>query len=292
MALSPLKKLLLPPVIVSAAVFTAMTLPLALIGSKSVAIKYQEDPVFSGPVREVASPYLGLATLVSLGSGIASAAVIGWRQSARKSVQVEKQLSTLQENLKAKEELLEELKLSESRLQANGLTTFLDDELSLEQLTQEEVPTVVELAHSQPVVAEAEIREFIVTTSGPVVAPVTTYATESVPATPIQSTVRAAASAFPAAQAFVAYGQSNGNSQQTRVKTDVSAQTPAAVEELQNQLKQMISQMEILQTALQMNQQPQASDRKASSIFKVYDTVPPTRELVQVESWPAKKAAS
>jgi hypothetical protein len=66
---SPLKKFVLTPVVVSAAVFAAMTLPLAIFGSKPVTIQLQQEPVFQGQLRDVATPYLGLATALSLGGG-------------------------------------------------------------------------------------------------------------------------------------------------------------------------------------------------------------------------------
>jgi len=125
---SPLKKFVLAPVVLSASVFAALTLPLALLGSKTISIEMQKEPVFSGQLRDIATPYLGLATLLSLGAGVASVAVTGWQQSARKSAQAEEQLSGLAQQLQEKEELLKELKLSETRLKTSGLKEFLAQE--------------------------------------------------------------------------------------------------------------------------------------------------------------------
>src|SRR3712207_3688813 len=104
---SPLKKFVVTPVVISAAVFGALTLPLALLGSKPVTIQLQGEPVFYGQLRDVATPYLGLASAISLGAGIASVAVSGWRSSTRKSSQAEAQLSNLAQHLKEKEAELE-----------------------------------------------------------------------------------------------------------------------------------------------------------------------------------------
>ncbi|MGQ4647086.1 hypothetical protein [Lyngbya aestuarii] len=125
---SPLKKFVLAPVILSASVFAALTLPLALLGSKTISVQMQKEPVFNGEIRDIATPYLGLATLLSLGAGVASVALTGWQQSARKSAQVEEKLSGLAQQLQEKEEQLKELKLSESRLKTSGLKEFLAQE--------------------------------------------------------------------------------------------------------------------------------------------------------------------
>src|SRR5919202_335519 len=120
MPVSSLKKLVLPPVVLSAAVFAVLTVPLAVLGSKPVTIQFQEEPIFHGQLRDVATPYLGLASALSLGAGLASVAITGWQSSTRKSSQVEAKLSDLAQNLREKEAQLEALILSESRMEASG----------------------------------------------------------------------------------------------------------------------------------------------------------------------------
>lgn len=129
MSNSTLQKFVLTPVFLSVGVFATLTLPLALFGNKPVTIQLQEEPVFQGKLRDVSTPYLGLASLISLGVGVASVALTGWRRSTRKSSEVEAQLSTLAQSIQEKEAQLEALKLSESRLAASGLKAFLDEEL-------------------------------------------------------------------------------------------------------------------------------------------------------------------
>jgi hypothetical protein len=96
-----------------------------------VAIQLQQEQVFQGQLRDVATPYLGLATVLSFGAGLASVAVTGWRMSTRKSSLVEAQLSDLEQNLKEKEAQLEALNVSEPRLEASGLSAFVDETIPL-----------------------------------------------------------------------------------------------------------------------------------------------------------------
>lgn len=42
------KKFVLTPVLLSAAVFTVLTIPLTMLGSKPVTIYFQKEPVFYG----------------------------------------------------------------------------------------------------------------------------------------------------------------------------------------------------------------------------------------------------
>ncbi|MBD2774840.1 hypothetical protein [Iningainema tapete] len=129
MSLSALAKFLLPPVMASAAVFSVMSAPLFVLGAEQINIKFKEEPFFSGKLRDVATPYVVLATAISMGAGLSAIAMCGWRNSAQKSTEFEQQLSVLEKNLQEKEELIKELKLSETRLQASGLSSFLNDEM-------------------------------------------------------------------------------------------------------------------------------------------------------------------
>jgi hypothetical protein len=225
---SSLKKFVLTPVVLSATVFAALSLPLAVLGSKPVTIQLQEEPVFQGQLRDVATPYLGFASALSLGAGLASVALTGWRQSTRKSSQVEEKLSDLEQNLKEKEAQLEALKLSESRLEASGLRAFLDEEVPLEQLLKTSAPE----QFVQPM-----IESQVVTTQ-----PVTPH-----PVAQPQVAVQAAAHQVASAQTYQAYEQASAVA-----KPSVEAHSPAPleVEELNNQLQQIMAQMAAVQTAL------------------------------------------
>ncbi|HBE18190.1 MAG TPA: hypothetical protein DDW51_11375 [Cyanobacteria bacterium UBA11367] len=112
-----------------------------ILGKQPIEIKSQEESVFSGELRDIALPYLGLASLVSLAAGTASVALSGWRASSNKSAETKQKLSTLEQNLQEKEQLLENLKVSEPHLAASGLATFLDEEIKreLQDLLNEEI---------------------------------------------------------------------------------------------------------------------------------------------------------
>ncbi len=257
MTASNLKKFVLTPVLLSTAVFSTLTLPLALLGSKPVDIQLQEEPVFSGQLRDVAAPYLGLATALSVGAGVASVALTGWRQSSRKSTQIEEQLLGLQQHLKEKEELLEELRLSNSRLEASELSAFLNDEVSKDQ----NLTTCAVVKEAQPVIVEMPVQ---------VVEPLVIAAQPAEPQMvgPRQLTVQDAASLFSSAQPFLAYAQAShlGRKPTAAVDTEVQATTAAPallpVEELQNQLKQIMAQMETLKNALHATPQPITPEAK------------------------------
>ena len=125
MTLSTRKKLVLSSAIAYGVIFAVMTVPLAILGDKQVRIEIQEESFFYGKLRDIAAPYVVFTTLLSCGAGISAAALAGWRNSSQKSLNYQKELSELKGNLKWKEELLEEFKLSESRLQVSGLKSFL-----------------------------------------------------------------------------------------------------------------------------------------------------------------------
>lgn len=138
MALS-IKKFLLQAFVIPGTVFCASTIPLAILGSEQVVIEFQDEPIFAGQLREIASPYLVFATAISIGAGLAAVATTGWRQSHQKYALVEQELSTLQQALKEKEIELENIKLSDSRLAAFGLSSFLEDDI--EESSAVSIPT-------------------------------------------------------------------------------------------------------------------------------------------------------
>jgi chaperonin cofactor prefoldin len=233
MSASPLKKFILTPVIISASVFAALTLPLVFLGNKPVTIKLQQDPVFYGPLRDIATPYVGLVSALSLGAGAASVAIAGWQQSRRKSEEVEAQLSGLEQHLKEKEAQLEAIKLSESRLEASGLKAFLDEDALLEPtkpipVATSSVPPVVEESVIAPQPLEAQV----------VASPTTT--------------VQTAAAKFASAQTFLGYAQGKASK---KPATSASEVTHKEVEQLNAQMQQLMAQMASMQAALEATSQ-------------------------------------
>ncbi len=243
---APLKKLILTPVIVSAAVFATLSLPLIFFGPKPVTIQLSEEPIFTGKLRDIAAPYLGLASILSLGAGCASVAITGWRSSTRKSSQVEAQLSNLAQNLREKEAQLEALKHSESQLEAAGLSAFLDEPTLDEPV---KTPKISRIEPQQPESAktpgissiEPPPKVEVVITAQP-------FAVQPIVHVMAPRTVQAVAALFPTTQSSLGYAR-------TKAKTvaqpaPIVNQAPLDVRELHTKLEQIRAQMATLQTAI------------------------------------------
>ncbi|MEO1589876.1 MAG: hypothetical protein AAFU71_01155 [Cyanobacteria bacterium J06632_22] len=109
-------------------VFAASLAPLALFGQKPLTVQVGQRPVFSGQLRDLSTPYLGLAVSTSMGAGLVALAIAGWRQSSRQVSQVERQLAELDQQVQEKSALIEDLAFSEAKLKALGLEAFLQAE--------------------------------------------------------------------------------------------------------------------------------------------------------------------
>jgi len=260
MTSSTLKKFLLTPVVLSATVFGALTLPLALLGQQPVTIQLQKEPVFQGQLRDVATPYLGLATAVSVGAGLASVAVTGWRLSTRKSSQVEAQLSAIAQHLQEKEAQLEALKLSESRLCAAGLSAFIDEEVPLEQINKPKaeslgVPQVVELKviTEQPVEAQPVVMSAV--------------------------TAQEAARQFASAQAYLGYAQVKAT---VKPEHQAAALPTSEIEQLHAQLQEIMAQMASVQATLAVTKSAETHEVKQ----------PEQTQPKVVKSWSVQEMAS
>lgn len=119
---------LLSSVVLAGAVFSVTALPLVTLGSKPVTVQLEERPVFVGQLRELAAPYLALATGVSLGIGVVSLAVSSWRHAAYKLERNEAEIATLKQQLDEKNALIERLRFADTKLQSSGLEQFLQVE--------------------------------------------------------------------------------------------------------------------------------------------------------------------
>lgn len=248
MAGSPLNKYILTPVLISASIFAVLTFPLALLGSKPITIELQEEPVFHGKLRDAAPPYLGLTTLISLGAGLASLAVTGWKESANQTAKMEEQISGLEQSLKEKELHFKELQLSQPRLEAYGLEEFLPESVRIERQTKktaasENVHTIVE---AQVVNSERVEPQPFATQPQTVVQPQTIPQPQTVPQ-PVVTRGQAAASNFTSAQAFFGHSQNSANSEPSLKETSLS---PSDIQELHSQLQQIKNQMASLQKAI------------------------------------------
>lgn len=224
-----LKKFILTPVLISASIFAALTLPLALFGSQQITIKMQGETTYDGKLRDVATPYLGFAGLFSLGAGIVSVAIAGWQHSSRKSEAVEAQLSGLAQHLQEKEAQLEALKLSESRLEASGLKAFLDEEDSIASnqptpVTHSSSPLVIEEYVTPPNALEVQVLP------------------------PVKTVVQATTAKFACAQTFLGYAY--GKAAPQPVPPPSTTPTDQEVEKLQSQMQDLMIQMTSVQAAL------------------------------------------
>lgn len=252
MAISALQKFFIPPVFASLAAFSAMTIPLGLLGDKLIEIKLEQEPFFHGRLREGAIGYVIGATAISLGAGISMVAMSGWRNSTRKSSAIEQKLSNLEKHLQEKEELIRELKLSESRLQVSGLSGFLNDEVPFNPSVNSR-DTV-----SQPVVAQIPAQVY----QSPIHASVSTISSDN-----------SANVDNPSKQELAVYAQMGSNT--GKVDPQISQNTE--VEELQKQLQHMMLQMQ----AMQHNLQTQTSTKQAevATKFQVYYETPSLNEV-------------
>ncbi|MEO0843480.1 MAG: hypothetical protein AAFX46_17205 [Cyanobacteria bacterium J06636_27] len=267
MSLSALTKFILPPVLASATVFSVMTVPLSLMGDKPIVINFQERVIF-GKLRDYALPYVVLATGLSLGAGISTIAISGWRKSSRKSTEVEKQISQLELQLQQKEELLKEFKLSETQLQVSGLNNFLDEQTS--SPANNAFPTLNPRNISQPVAYQ---------TYQPVEIPPQKPQVQSQEKTSANAT-----SAFASAQNFLGYTQPKNNVKE-EIKQEIAqisqanktSVTPAELEQLQRQIRDMMLQMQEMQDSLTSTSQVTNTVQKQSSenISINYDTYQP-----------------
>ncbi len=265
MSLSALQKFFLPPIVASCGVFSVMSFPLATLGEKQIAIKFQEEPIFYGKLRDVAIPYVILSTTISIGAGISAAAVCGWRHSSRKSAKYEQKLTYLEQHIQEKDALLKELKHSESRLQISGLKAFLDDDVPLNQaLFANTLPNTF----SEPVVVQTQpvVYQQPVNSLPPVVNQDNNHKTVK---------TAAATSKFASAQTFLSYSQNHTNNRPeaaTANPVSKSTITASEFEELQKQLREMMLQMQKMQQNLQfIPQAPNPAPKTPNKLQAFYE---------------------
>ncbi|MCJ8278775.1 MAG: hypothetical protein MJK14_02220, partial [Rivularia sp. ALOHA_DT_140] len=243
------------------AVFSVRTVPLALIGDKQININFQEETLFFGKLRDVALPYVVVATGLSLGAGISTIAISGWRKSSRKSSKVEEKISQLELQLQQKEELLKEFKLSETRLQVSGLNNFLEEQ-TLSPVIKDNSTLNTEN------VSQSQIHQPIETVS------------PQQPQTKSQDTTSAnAVSGFASAQNFLGYSQQKNNIKQELDSISKANQTSissAEFEQIQGQIREMMLQMQEMQNNLSTTQPDNTAQTQNTEKISIhYDTYQP-----------------
>jgi hypothetical protein len=256
-------KFILTPVALSAAVFATLTLPLNLFGSKPVTVQVQEEPLFFGELKEFAPQYLGVAGLLSAGVGLTSVAMMGWQQSNRKSAVVEQKLAQLTQTLDEKQKLLDNIRSSQSQLDASGLQNWLDKQATeltstpvnqdtqipapvnaMEQDTPEIEEVSLQTALEEQISSQANSAPVDVIETPP---PVESQGISEQPITSAQvNSMQALAASLASAQAV--FGNTPPQDAQP------SSPTTSEVERIDHQLEQMMAQIVSMRQALQSNQ--------------------------------------
>jgi hypothetical protein len=203
---------------------------MATLDSKPVTIQVDDAPVFVGQLKELAAPYLGLATAASVGMGVMTMTLLGWSQSSSKLSQTRDEVAKLQKELQDRDALVEQLKFSDTRLEASGLSDFIEDE-----------PV------SEVVYAPTQHQPYQVSTSAPMDRAIAlSQAARRHPA-------KQAAAAMPSAQAMNGFVRAATKpSRQEAISATVtpsSEQDATQLNELLNNLKQVMAQVEKLHRA-------------------------------------------
>lgn len=252
MSVFSLKNPVLPAAVLAGAMFSSLTVPLAIFGSGPVDIQLNQEPVFSGTIKDLAAPYVGVVGILSIGAGVAGVAIAAWQQSSRKSGQVEAKLSNLQRTLAEKELQLQEAMLADHRLEASGLDFFLQDETR---------PNAAPLATAGNAMAGRPEKAPLANSR----AHYTHAIHPDLASEPTQADMQSVVSTLAAAQAFLSFTRSNGSAtantdSQTRTKAVPTANT--SLQALQDQLQQIMSQVETLRSSLETEAQPVAKSQQ------------------------------
>lgn len=260
-----LGKLLVPAALAAGTVFSLFTAPLALYGSQQLEIQLKEERIFEGELREIATPYLALAGILSLGTGVALCAIAGWRQSNQQFDEVEKLLTEAEQKLKQKEAQLQETLLSDAYLADSGLRFFLEDDAPLSAMPKSQSTPATIAASEQPKTVTSSV---------------------FVPQSSVQSTV----SPLPAAQAFLGFARTSGSeaqvvTQATQASTASEVVQPIAkMQELQNQLQHILSEIEAIQSTLQVEAQQPNPAAPSQQIAQRLQALEPAWKLQKVLS--------
>jgi len=273
-----MKDSLLPAALLSCATFSCLTLPLAAYGSKTITIDFQKEQIFAGKLRDIATPYLGIAAAVSLGAGAAGLSMREWSNSSKRSSQIKSQLTQLKSELQLKEKQIEELQLTDAFLENSGLSNFLEPEkagvsaIAPQAAIEVAAPAMPQQPRALPKIPVLRSESEIAQASEP--ARPVARPSEALPKIPVLK-----ADAAPAKkEATPVMPNKNGGSQSNQGKAPVHAVTsftknpagearngqsvasPVAnqsatevmseISELQDQLQQMAARMEMLQSSL------------------------------------------
>ncbi|MEB3180889.1 MAG: hypothetical protein VKL59_17935 [Nostocaceae cyanobacterium] len=251
-----LKKILFPALLTSGIVFYSCNFLIAQLESNSLEIRLGEQEIFVDKLRNMFSSQM--IAFLSLGAGVTTAAVIGWSDSARKSSEVESQLSSIQKNITVTDSLIEELIYSQIE-QVNSETITLP-------LTENELPVIqdktVNLAPN--LAPETEIyknpQPMVMSTPSKIAEPWVVVDGVVAPETEILSQTRQKAiSLFPCTQSVLGLTQVGGSQDIERENTtsnhNKSLDIPIAAPELQEKLQKIYEQIKLLDTVVESKAQ-------------------------------------
>jgi hypothetical protein len=259
------------------AVFSVCTAPLALFGSQPITLEMKGTEVLKGNLKDIAVPYLGLASALSVGVGITSLALAGWQQSSRRSGKLEQQVSGMQNQLKEKEGQIQEFLLSDRNLETTGLHFFLEDEDSIQS-----IPATSVDYSSQTVAQTSLVASPIVQTSAQVAQPLVFSPAAPSQSAPVKTTVQVAVSPLQAAQAFFSFSRPASDAVKpawTQITSASSEGAVAQIDELQTQLQQLMAQLERLQAKAW--RESQSASNPGATVNAAVPAVPQARQHLQ-----------
>jgi hypothetical protein len=227
--MSSLAKLFVPAALSAGAVFSASAVPLTLYGSQPLAVQFKEERIFEGQLREIATPYLAIAGLLSFGTSLTVCAAIGWRRAAQDAESAEAQLLAVEKQLKQKEAQLQDTLMSEAYLADSQLKFFLDEDVPLP------APGVANLVTSQPAVRATQSTQ--------------PFAAQIQTAVPLH-----------AAQTYLGFSRSTSVTQPNAAPNEADA--IAKMQNLQSQLQHIMTEIETIQSTLRV--EPASTSTPAS----------------------------
>ncbi|MBE9031145.1 hypothetical protein IQ266_15530 [filamentous cyanobacterium LEGE 11480] len=147
-----LKQMIVPALLTTGAVFTALSAPVVMLADTPVQLSQGNKQIYNGPVRDAAMPYLMLAGITSVGLGISGVAVAGWRKSAKQAAALNDRVNDQEQRRAERESHLKAALTSENYLEKTGLSFFLEDGDGFAPFEPQSLP----IAQSMPIAAVAE----------------------------------------------------------------------------------------------------------------------------------------
>jgi hypothetical protein len=253
-------KFVLPSLFASGAVFTALSLPLAVYGSERVEFQVTDSVGVSGVLKDLTAPYLGLSGLISLAVGGAGLTLMGVGHSKKKSAALEQQYLESQQALKGREAEIQSILMSDKGLANAGLSFFLDDVPSLPQHAVAESLTPVTSAPIHVVSVPTNVAPVIAATEAlPVNFSVNATIAGIQPVKVPQVTVQTSISPMPAAHGFLGFmrsGQSIPSASIAWLEEAEPAPQAVQLQDLQSQLHGLMAQIDQLQSSIQSQTAP------------------------------------